>query len=124
MTFQHVVFANPYFLTPESYPKLNAVWQTCFEMGTAPSRASLCISRLPGPESRVQFALVATSKVETKGRVVPQYMRTSPTSSGGGVLDGETLWTSGKSGRGETLEDRMQDSLARIRNTLQLSAVR
>jgi 2-iminobutanoate/2-iminopropanoate deaminase len=123
LTFQHVVFANPYFLTRESYPKLNSVWKTFFKLGTAPSRASFCISRLPGPESRVQFALVATSKVETKGRVIPQYMGTSPTSSGGGVLDGNTLWTSGKSGRGETLEEQMQDSIEKIRDTLHLAGM-
>jgi 2-iminobutanoate/2-iminopropanoate deaminase len=123
LSFEHVVFANPYFLTRESYPKLNSVWKTFFELGTAPSRASFCISRLPGPESRVQFALVATSEVETKGRVIPQYMGTSATSSGGGVLDGDTLWTSGKSGRGETLEEQMQDSLEKIRDTLQLAGM-
>ncbi len=123
LNFEHVVFANPYFLTRESYPKLNSVWKTFFVLGTAPSRASFCISRLPGPESRVQFALVATSKVETKGRVIPQYMGTSPTSSGGGVLDGDTLWTSGKSGRGETLEEQMQDSLKKIRDTLRLAGM-
>jgi 2-iminobutanoate/2-iminopropanoate deaminase len=123
LSFQHVVFANPYFLTRESYPKLNSVWKTFFELGTAPSRASFCISRLPGPESLVQFALVATSEVETKGRVIPQYMRTSPTSSGGGVLDGDTLWTSGKSGQGETLEEQLQDSLEKIRDTLRLAGM-
>ncbi len=123
LTFQHVVFANPYFLTRESYPKLNSVWKTFFALGTAPSRASFCISRLPGPESRVQFALVATARVATKGRVIPHYMGTSPTSSGGGVLDGDTLWTSGKSGRGETLEEQMQDSLEKIRDTLQLAGM-
>ena len=123
LTFQHVVFANPYFLTRESYPRLNSVWKTFFALGTAPSRASFCISRLPGPESQVQFALVATSKVETKGRVIPQYMGTSPTSSGGGVLDGDTLWTSGKSGQGETLEEQMQDSLDKIRDTLRLAGM-
>ncbi len=123
LSFEHVVFANPYFLTRESYPKLNSIWKTFFELGTAPSRASFCISRLPGPESRVQFALVATSEVQTKGRVIPQYMGTSATSSGGGVLDGDTLWTSGKSGRGETLEEQMQDSLEKIRDTLQLAGM-
>ena len=123
LTFENVIFANPYFLTRESYPKLNSAWKTFFKLGMAPSRASFCISRLPGPESRVQFALVATSRIETKGRVIPQYMGTSPTSSGGGVLDGDTLWTSGKSGRGETLEEQMQDSLEKIRDTLHLAGM-
>ena len=121
--FENVVFANPYFLTRESYPKLNSVWKTFFELGTAPSRASFCISRLPGPLSRVQFALVATKRMETKGRVIPHYMGTSPTSSGGGVLDGDTLWTSGKSGDGKTLEEQMRSSLEKIRDTLRLAGM-
>ena len=41
----------------------------------------------------------------------------------GGVLAGDTLWTSGKSGKGDTVEEQMRDSLEKIRDTLNLAGM-
>ena len=85
-------FVNVYFLDPDGYQgptygKLNSVYKNFFTIGTAPSRASFCLSRLPGTIS-TEITFVATRDTANKGRVIPSYMGTSPTSSGGGVLGG------------------------------------
>jgi 2-iminobutanoate/2-iminopropanoate deaminase len=121
------VFTNVYFLDPDGYKgptygKLNSVYKDFFRLGTAPSRASFCVSKLPGTIS-VEITFIATRDRARKGRVVPDSAGPSPTSSNGGVLDGDTLYTSGKSGAGATLEEQMRDSLRSIRDILALAGM-
>ncbi len=121
------VFTNVYFLDPDGYKgatygKLNSVYKDFFRLGTAPSRASFCVSKLPGTIS-VEITFIATRDRANKGRVVPDSAGPSPTSSNGGVLDRDTLYTSGKSGSGATVEAQMRDSLESIRGTLKLAGM-
>jgi 2-iminobutanoate/2-iminopropanoate deaminase len=121
------VFTNVYFLDPDGYKgstygKLNSVYKDFFKLGLAPSRASFCVSKLPGTIS-VEITFIATRDRGSKGRVVPDSAGPSPTSSNGGVLAGDTLYTSGKSGSGATLEEQMRDSLKSIRDILKLSGM-
>lgn len=127
VTHKDDVFANVYFLDAEkgkgpTYGKLNSVYRDYFALGTAPSRASFCVSKLPGTIG-VEITVIATRDRKRKGRVVPDSAGPSPTSSNGGVMDGETLYTSGKSGTGATLEAQMRDSLESIRNILRLAGM-
>ena len=124
---EDAVFVNVYFLDPEGYQgptygKLNSVYKDSFPIGTAPSRASFALSKLPGTIS-VEITFIATRDLANKGRVVPGSRGTSPTSSNGGVLSGPTLWTSGKSGKGETLTEQMTDSIESIRGILRLAGM-
>jgi 2-iminobutanoate/2-iminopropanoate deaminase len=121
------VFTNAYFLDANGYKgptygKLNSVYKEYFRLGTAPSRASICVSKLPGTIS-VEITFIATRDRKNKGRVVPDSAGPSPTSSNGGVLDGDTLYTSGKSGAGTTVEQQMRDSLESIRGILKLAGM-
>lgn len=121
------VFTNVYFLDSDGYKgstygKLNSVYREYFRLGTAPSRASFCVSKLPGTIS-VEITFIATRDRKNKGRVVPDSAGPSPTSSNGGVLDGDTLYTSGKSGSGTTVEQQMRDSLESIRDILRLAGM-
>jgi 2-iminobutanoate/2-iminopropanoate deaminase len=127
LTHKDAVFANVYFLDPggpkgPNYGKLNSVYKDFFALGTAPSRASFCVSKLPGTIS-VEITFIATRDRKNKGRVVPDSAGPSPTSSNGGALDGDTLYTSGKSGSGASLEAQMRDSLDSIRNILRLAGM-
>ncbi|MFN7918928.1 MAG: RidA family protein [Bryobacteraceae bacterium] len=127
LTYKDAVFANVYFMDPQqgkgpTYGSLNSVYRNSFALGTAPSRASFCVSRLPGA-IRVEMTFIATRDRKNKGRVVPDSAGPSPTSSNGGVLDGDTLYTSGKSGSGGTLEAQMRDSLASIQGILKLAGM-
>jgi 2-iminobutanoate/2-iminopropanoate deaminase len=121
------VFTNVYFLDPDGYKgstygKLNSVYKEYFPLGLAPSRASFCVSKLPGTIA-VEITYIATRDRASKGRVVPDSAGPSPTSSNGGVLAGDTLYTSGKSGSGDTLEAQMRDSLESIRGILKLAGM-
>ena len=127
LTHKDAVFANVYFVDPDGpkglvYGKLNSVYKESFALGTAPSRASFCISKLPGTIS-VEMTFIATRDRKNKGRVVPDSAGPSPTSSNGGVLDGDTLYTSGKSGSGTSVDAQMRDALEGIRNILRLAGM-
>jgi 2-iminobutanoate/2-iminopropanoate deaminase len=121
------VFTNVYFLDSDGYKgptygKLNSVYKDFFKLGMAPSRASFCVSKLPGTIS-VEITFIATRDRANKGRVVPDSAGPSPTSSNGGVLDRDTLYTSGKSGSGATVQEQMRDSLESIRGILKLAGM-
>jgi 2-iminobutanoate/2-iminopropanoate deaminase len=127
LTHKDDVFANVYYLDAEqgkgpTYGLLNSVYKTFFPLGTAPSRASFCVSKLPSTIS-VELTFIATRDRKNKGRVVPDSAGPSPTSSNGGVMDGDTLYTSGKSGAGATVEAQMRDSLESIRGILALAGM-
>lgn len=127
LTHKDDLFANVYFLDSGQgcgpvYAELNSVYRTFFALGTAPSRASFCVSKLPGT-IRVEITVIATRDRKNKGRAVPDSAGPSPTSSNGGVMDGDTLYTSGKSGAGTTLEAQMRDSLESIRTILALAGM-
>jgi enamine deaminase RidA (YjgF/YER057c/UK114 family) len=124
---EDAVFTNVYFLDPDgykgaSYGKLNSVYREYFRLGLAPSRASFCVSKLPGTIS-VEITFIATRDRANKGRVVPDSAGPSPTSSNGGVLAGNTLYTSGKSGSGATVQEQMRNSLESIRGILKLAGM-
>jgi len=121
------VFTNVYFLDANGYKgptygQLNSVYKDAFKLGLAPSRASFCVAKLPGTIA-VEMTFIATRDGRSKGRVVPDSAGPSPTSSNGGVLDGATLYTSGKSGSGTTVEQQMRDSLESIRGILKLAGM-
>ena len=124
---EDTVFANVYFLEPQGYKgatygKLNSVYKDFFKLGMAPSRASFPVSKLPGTIS-VEITFIATRDRANNGRVVPDSAGPSPTSSNGGVLAGDTLYTSGKSGAGAGLQEQMRDSLKSITGILKLAGM-
>jgi 2-iminobutanoate/2-iminopropanoate deaminase len=128
LTHKDAVFTNVYFLDTDGYKgptygKLNSVYKEFFPLGLAPSRASFCVSKLPGTIG-VEITFIATRDRANKGRVVPDSAGPSPTSSNGGVFDGDTLYTSGKSGDGATIEEQMRNSLNSIRQILNMAGMR
>lgn len=121
------VFTNVYFLDPDGYQgptygKLNSVYRDFFPLGLAPSRASFSVSELPGTIS-VEMTFIATRDRAHSGRVIPAYNRQNQTSSRGGVLAGNTLYTSGRSGSGATVQAQMRDSLETIHDILKLAGM-
>jgi 2-iminobutanoate/2-iminopropanoate deaminase len=124
---EDTVFANVYFMDAQGYKgpnygKLNSVYKDFFKLGLAPSRASFPVSKLPGTIS-VEITFIATRDRANKGRVVPDSAGPSPTTSNGGVLAGDTLYTSGKSGAGAGLQEQMRDSLKSITGILKLAGM-
>jgi 2-iminobutanoate/2-iminopropanoate deaminase len=126
LTQTDTVFANVYYLDPggknQTYAKLNSVYKEFFPLGLAPSRASYQVSKLPGTIS-VEMTYIATRDTAHSGRVIPAYNRQNQTSSRGGVLDGNTLYTSGRSAPGATMDQQMRASLETIRDILKLAGM-
>ena len=121
------VFANVYYVDSNackgpSYAQLNSVYKDFFPLGLAPSRASYCVSKLPGT-IKVEMTYVATRDRAHSGRVIPAYNRQNQTSSRGGVLDGGTLYTSGRSNPGANVEEQMRGALETIRDILKLAGM-
>jgi 2-iminobutanoate/2-iminopropanoate deaminase len=121
------VFVNVYYLDPNgcngpSYARLNSVYKDFFPLGLAPSRASYCVSKLPGTIN-VEMTYIATRDTAHSGRVIPAYNRQNQTSSRGGVLAGGTLYTSGRSNPGPNMEAQMRGSLETIRDILKVAGM-
>jgi len=121
------VFTNVYYLDPDgsqrTYAKLNSVYKDFFPLGLAPSRASFCVSKLPGAGAVVEMTYIASRDHKNGGRVIPVYNRQNQTSSRGGVLAGDTLYTSGRSAPGDTLEKQLRDLMETIRDILKLAGM-
>ena len=126
LEYADTVFSNVYYLDPDgkndTYAKLNSVYREFFPLGLAPSRASYQVSKLPGTIS-VEMTFIATRDTAHSGRVIPAYNRQNQTSSRGGVLAGDTLYTSGRSAPGQTMEVQMRASLETIRDILKLAGM-
>jgi 2-iminobutanoate/2-iminopropanoate deaminase len=121
--FENTVMVNPYYLGPENYAKLNSVYKDYFELGRACARASFCLSRLPGTIS-TEITFVATRNMNTKGRVIPHYMRPRHTSVPG-TLDGDTLFLSAKSAAnaGDDVESQFRQSMQYQLDSLKLTGM-
>jgi 2-iminobutanoate/2-iminopropanoate deaminase len=117
-----VYFHDPAGYQGPTYGKLNSVYKDYFKLGLAPSRASFPVSKFPGPIG-VEITFIATRDRANKGRVVPDSAGPSPTSSNGGVIASDTLYTSGKSGSGTGLDAQMRDSLKSIGGILKLAGM-
>ena len=121
------VFTNVYYLDPDgsqrTYAKLNSVYKDFFPLGLAPSRASFCVSKLPGAGAVVEMTYIASRDHKNGGRVIPVYNRQNQTSSRGGVLDGDTLYTSGRSAPGDTVEKQLRDVMETIRDILKIAGM-
>lgn len=127
LTHRDTVFTNLYFVDPDAYKgptygQINAVYRDSFPLGLAPSRASFPVGKLPGDAS-VELTFIATRDAAHKSRVVPDSAGPSPTSSNGGVFDGDTVYTSAKSGTGDTLEAQFRSSLDSIRDILAIAGL-
>ncbi len=121
--FENTVMANPYYLGPDNYEKLNSVYQNYFELGRASARASFCLSRLPGDIS-VEITFVATRNLQKTGRVIPDYMRPRHTSVPG-TIDGDTLFLSAKSApdAGDDVESQFRKSMQYQLDSLKLAGM-
>ena len=131
--FDQTVFTNVYYLGKENEGRLpgdlvrfrtgNVSYGSYWELGAAPSRATFQVARLPGTIS-VEITFIATRDLEGKGRVVPGSVGVIPTSSGGGVIANNTLYTSGKSGdKNKDFEGQLRGSLEAAQQTLLLAGM-
>lgn len=93
LDFRHLVFVNPY-LTSDASNGMDAIYAKHFEHGSAPARATIRVTSLPGGNT-VQFTGVAVADLSKRQAFRPKNMRPSPTASPC-VLAGDTYYCSAK----------------------------
>lgn len=96
ISFDHVVFVNPYYTGGLRAGDMNRVYAKHFKFGDTPARATFNVAHLPQGAS-IAFTGVATMDLASRRSVRPKNMRPSATASPC-VLAGDTLYCSAKSG--------------------------
>jgi enamine deaminase RidA (YjgF/YER057c/UK114 family) len=96
MSHKNVVWVNPYMDHFSQYEEMNKVYANYFEFGNTPGRGTIEVVQLP-EQSHIAFSCIAGSELSRRKAVKPRNMPPSPTASPG-VLYGDTLYLSAKSG--------------------------
>jgi reactive intermediate/imine deaminase len=96
MSHKNVVWVNPYLDDIKQYGAMNKVYETYFEFGNTPGRGTIHVNALPAGE-HVLFSGIAGKDLSKRKAVKPRNMPASSTASPG-ILYGDTLYLSAKSG--------------------------
>jgi len=96
MSHKNVLWVNPYLDDIKQYGAMNKVYETYFEFGNTPGRGTIHVSALPARE-HIVFSGIAGQDLSKRRAVKPRNMPPSSTASPG-VLYGDTLYLSAKSG--------------------------
>ncbi len=101
--YKNVVWVNPYMDRSNQYPDhskqyeaMNKVYATYFEFGNTPGRGTIEVNQLPD-HGHIVFSCIAGADLSKRKAVKPRNMTPSPTASPG-ILYGDTLYLSAKSG--------------------------
>jgi enamine deaminase RidA (YjgF/YER057c/UK114 family) len=96
MSHKNLVWVNPYLDDIKQYGAMNKVYETYFEFGNTPGRGTIHVNALPGGE-HIVFSGIAGKDLSKRRAVKPRNMPPSSTASPG-ILYGDTLYLSAKSG--------------------------
>lgn len=96
MSHKNLVWVNPYLDDIKQYGAMNKVYETYFEFGNTPGRGTIHVNALPAGE-HIVFSGIAGQDLSKRRAVKPRNMPSSSTASPG-VLYGDTLYLSAKSG--------------------------
>ena len=96
MSHKNVVWVNPYLDDVKQYGAMNRVYENYFEFGNTPGRGTIHVNALPAGE-HVLFSGIAGKDLSKRKAVKPRNMPASSTASPG-ILYGDTLYLSAKSG--------------------------
>ena len=96
MSHKNVVWVNPYLDDIKQSGAMNKVYETYFEFGNTPGRGTIHVNALPAGE-HVVFSGIAGKDLSKRKAVKPRNMPASSTASPG-ILYGDTLYLSAKSG--------------------------
>ncbi len=96
MSYQNLVWVNPYMDNFKQYEEMNRVYASFFEFGNTPGRGTIEVAQLP-EQNHVVLSCIAGADLAKRKAVKPRNMPPSPTASPG-ILYGDTLYLSAKSG--------------------------
>ena len=96
MSHKNLVWVNPYLDDIKQYGAMNKVYETYFEFGNTPGRGTIHVNALPDGQ-HIVFSGIAGQDLSKRRAVKPRNMPPSSTASPG-ILYGDTLYLSAKSG--------------------------
>jgi reactive intermediate/imine deaminase len=96
MSHKNVLWVNPYLDDIKQYGAMNKVYETYFEFGNTPGRGTIHVNALPDGQ-HIVFSGIAGKDLSKRRAVKPRNMPPSSTASPG-ILYGDTLYLSAKSG--------------------------
>jgi reactive intermediate/imine deaminase len=96
MSHRNVVWVNPYMDNFKQYEEMNQVYASFFEFGNTPGRGTIEVAQLPD-QNHIVLSCIAGADLTKRKAIRPRNMSPSPTASPG-ILYGDTLYLSAKSG--------------------------
>ncbi|HEU0005517.1 MAG TPA: RidA family protein [Terriglobia bacterium] len=96
MSHKNLLWVNPYLDDVKQYGAMNKVYETYFEFGNTPGRGTIHVNALPRGE-HIVLSGIAGEDLSKRRAIKPRNMPPSSTASPG-VLYGDTLYLSAKSG--------------------------
>jgi len=96
MSHRNLLWVNPYLDDVRQYGAMNKVYETYFELGNTPGRGTIHVNALTAG-GHIVFSGIAGQDLSKRRAVRPRNMPPSSTASPG-VLYGDTLYLSAKSG--------------------------
>ncbi|MGH9426057.1 MAG: Rid family hydrolase, partial [Terriglobia bacterium] len=96
MSHKNLLWVNPYLDDVKQYGAMNKVYETYFEFGNTPGRGTIHVNALPAGE-HIVFSGIAGQDLSKRRAVKPRNMPASSTASPG-IMYGDTLYLSAKSG--------------------------
>ena len=126
LDYENVVFTNPYLMPPnQDWEPMNIVYRQFFRYGSAPARATITMSDIPGATSDFELTAIAATDMNQRRIIRPRSRPPSPTASPA-VMAGDVLFSSGLSGfvpgQGKLVDDfgyQLRQAMRNVQDVLE-----
>ena len=126
LDYRHIVFTNPYIMPPnQKWEPMNVVYRQFFRYGSAPARATITMSDIPGASSDFELSAVAVTDMRRRQVIRPISRPPSATASPA-VMAGDVLYSAGFSGfvpgQGKLMDDfeyQLRQAMRNVQDVLE-----
>lgn len=130
LDYKNIVFTNPYIMPPnQKWEPMNIVYRQFFPYGSAPARATITMSDIPGASSDFELSAVAVTEMSRRQVIRPQSRSPSATASPA-VMAGDVLYSAGFSGfvpgQGKLVDDfeyQVQQAMRNVQDVLETAGM-
>jgi reactive intermediate/imine deaminase len=131
--YRHIVFTNPYIMPPnQKWEPMNVVYRQFFRYGSAPARATITMSDIPGASSDFELSVVAVTDMKRRQVIRPNNRQPSATASPAvmAVMAGDVLYSAGLSGfvpgQGKLIDDfeyQVRQAMRNVQDVLEAAGM-
>ena len=126
LDYENVVFTNPYLMPPnQDWEPMNIVYRQFFRYGSAPARATVTMSDIPGATSDFELSAIAVTDMSQR-RIIRPISRTPSATASPAVMAGDVLYSSGLSGfvpgQGKLVDDfgyQLRQAMRNVQDVLE-----